>query len=119
MARHACAAASDGTLTSVMPRVVQLLMLVLLLGQLAGAAGLAGEDRCGQGCEDEAEGKACPPLCTTCTCAPHAGLTTLTGQPGLALPLPSLEKVGFADGQRTPSSPEPHEILHVPRSLAS
>ena len=100
-----------------MVRAVHVLMLVLFLGQSVGVLVLGGDGNCAAGCEDDARGKQCPPICPTCACAPHASLAMPASPIGASLTPPAAESDCFAAPQRTPPSPEPHEILHVPRSL--
>jgi hypothetical protein len=98
------------------PRVVSLLLLILMLGQAAGLS-FAGEGACAEGCEDDGQGKDCPPVCPTCTCASRPASTPLDSQPAV-VPLPPLMKVVAAVlRERFPTSPDPREIIHVPKLL--
>ena len=92
-------------------------VVVLLLGQAVGMVAVGGEDACAAGCEDGADGKQCPPVCPTCSCVPHVSPAMVVSSDGVALLPAAGERDGFAEAERTPVSPEPHEILHVPRSL--
>jgi hypothetical protein len=99
-----------------MGRVVKVLMVVLLLGQAVEMVA-GGEDACAAGCEDGADGKQCPPVCPTCSCVPHVSPMMVVSSDGVAVLPAAAGRDGFDEAQRTPVSPEPHEILHVPRSL--
>lgn len=95
-------------------------MLLLLLGQVTGLdlGALRGGDQCEENCEDEASGKSCPPACSTCSC------TMRSAQPMLAshattLVIPSIARVEVAPPPSQPASPDPREILHVPKSLVA
>jgi hypothetical protein len=96
-------------------RFLAALLLGLFLAQATGlAAALEGE--CEDACTDDDPGEECPPICPSCTCLTHtqpslvlradapliAGAPVLIDVPGPATLLPS---------------PDPREILHVPKSL--
>jgi hypothetical protein len=102
-----------------MRRAVHVLLLAVVLGQAAGVFWLVGGDACADPCEDDDQGKECPPICPTCACSPRPSPTVPVRQAVLALPLPLIRLVPFAEHDRIPPTPEPHEILHVPKSLAA
>ena len=99
-----------------MRRAVLLVMLTLVLGQAVGLAWALGEDACTEGCDDDADGRRCPPLCPDCTCSLRPVQLLPASAPVVVL-LPTRTSVVFVEFDRTPSVPEPREILHVPIAL--
>ena len=89
-------------------------MLFLVLGQAVGLERMLGEDACDPGCEDDAEGRDCPPACPTCACSPRLAPSVPSAPPAaFALP-PAPARLAFPETDRTPSVPDPREILRVP-----
>jgi hypothetical protein len=97
-----------------MVRVLRLLMLLLMLGHAAPGI-VGGDDACGEGCEDDASGKRCPPVCPTCSCtvrvAPVMASAILLAPP----PTELQGDAAFGKHDDARRSPDPDEILHVPR----
>lgn len=96
-------------------RVVLIVALILAVGQATGALWF-GEDACASDdCGDAASGKACPPNCPTCTCVPAVQTLPAT-RVVVDLEPPRVECAAGAHG-REPfiATPEPREILHVPK----
>lgn len=98
-----------------MLRILLTLALLLAFGQATGVVWF-GEDTCAvDDCNDAGSGKQCPPNCPTCACTP--ALQTLpAARVVVAVEPPRREcaRVEFA-GERAVSTPEPREILHVPK----
>ncbi len=97
----------------VVARILLVLALLLAFGQASGMPVLG--DTCGEDCPD---GKQCPPLCPTCACA-SASLPSVPAPVAvMASPLaPAPRVLVFAVPAPSGLSPDPREILHVPRSL--
>jgi hypothetical protein len=97
------------------PRMVLALVLCCLaFGQVAPAfeASVAAPEKCGQSCPGEESGDPCDPLCDVCACcsfAPQISHQTIGSVPLL---LPTRHHSVQAS---SPLSPDPSEILHVPR----
>ena len=94
-------------------RLLLVIMLVVAFGQAAGVP-LLGADACDD--IDCSDGKLCPPQCPTCTCA----TTHAPSLPAVAIavaPLPQISSrvVVFPPARQFAASPDPAEILRVPR----
>ena len=97
-----------------MARILLVLTLVLAFGQASGMPVLG--DTCGEDCPDS---KQCPPLCPTCTCASASLPSAPAPVAIMATPIALAPRVlVFAAPAAFGSSPDPREILHVPRALA-
>jgi hypothetical protein len=111
----------SGSLVVPLPLVVrgvlQVLMLVMIVGQLSGVAQSTSADVCGEDCPDDAQGKTCPPFCPSCTCAARPAPIAPSLHTELAPVLPTPRLVELPERDRTPAMPDPGEILHVPKSL--
>ena len=100
------------------PYVLRILMIVALILGFGQATGVVwfGEDTCASDdCNDASSGKACPPNCPTCACAPAAQTLPAT-RIVVAIEPPRTEcaDVAFAR-QPVITTPDPREILHVPK----
>ena len=98
-------------------RMVRVLCLLagLMLGIQGTVAGRASDDACAQSCpEDGPDGK-CPPGCADCACCGHlvSAVPAIIGL-AIALPPPSIAQIELAP--LFPPSPDPAEVLHVPKS---
>jgi len=97
------------------------LLLVLALLQAAGIADLVRRETCEAECERNGcqdctpgdDGPQCPCHCPNATNVTAPSLAVVTNAPAMQ----SLV-VAFVRDDRTHSSPDPREILHVPRSYA-
>ena len=95
-----------------MLRILLVVTLLLAVGQASGVLWLGG-DTCGEDCPD---GKQCPPQCPTCTCA-GTSVPSIPAPVATIAPAPGVEHVvEFAAPDTLVPSPDPREILHVPRS---
>ena len=87
----------------------------LIVVQTAGGSACAAQSVCNQSCPDDAPDGTCPPGCNDCSCCAHVN-------PAVA-PRPLVETVEPAMqdaptfSTALPPSPEPNDILHVPKSL--
>ncbi len=101
---------------SMLKLFVAMAAAVLLL-QASGAASLATIDDCAESCpHDDPEGE-CPPVCPSCTCVTHAHPPLLPPRDSLALSVQASTVSSFAPVAMFVPSPDPREILHVPRAL--
>jgi hypothetical protein len=101
-----------------MLRALFFAIFVLFVGQVTGAtAALAASEPCGESCPDDGPEERCAPSCTHCACGV---------QLAIALPGPRLVSTASPPAQRpddrvpaftanAPPSPDPREILRVPR----
>lgn len=98
-------------------RAVLVVLLAMLTFNVSGLAAACGDTSCDdERCPGDLSGGQCAPNCHYCSCC---SLPKVTGSTAIALPAPlarGLSWVGSID--RLPS-PEPADILHVPKlSLA-
>jgi hypothetical protein len=89
-------------------------MLCVVLGQAVGLSLFVGEDACAADCEDDVQGKNCPPICPTCACSVRSAPTVPPLTTGLLPPASVTTMSAIAAVDTVPPSPEPREILHVP-----
>ena len=99
-----------------MRRIVQLLMLFLVLGQALGLDWVAAEDACQESCDDDTDGRHCPPSCPSCTCSLRSAPAVPPTAP-VIVALPTTSTVSVPETERIPGTPEPREIMHVPIAL--
>lgn len=84
--------------------------VALATGEAATFSGVACSQRCP---DDDSQGK-CAPDCADCACCPHLRLSFAVGETKVSVPV-----VGEAvpeHQQSEPQSPEPGDILHVPKT---
>ena len=100
-----------------MRRLLRAAVLVLVFGQVTGIWVELGGDACEVGCEDDEQGATCPPSCA-CSCtmraAPMVAVRTTASAPA-----PTVSRVAPPPREAAPASPDPSEILHVPRSTVA
>ena len=96
-------------------RIVMITVLLLAFGQASGIIWF-GDDACTQD-DCDCGGKQCPPNCPTCACAPTAR-TTAAPKITLISPAREVRPVEFVALAQFVPSPDPSEILHVPRLAA-
>lgn len=87
--------------------------LVLAFGQASGVIWVGG-DSCTDDCQNDCGSQHCPPNCPTCACAPAAKLMPTKHVP-VAQPVRIMHPVDFVAREPFVSSPDPSEILHVPK----
>jgi len=96
-------------------RFLQTLAVTAVLGQIVCGWAFASTERCAAPCSEGDSGSDCPTGCGACACcAPHR--TVLPGGVGVCGAPRTGERIPVAILTR-PLSPEPREILHVPKSL--
>jgi hypothetical protein len=99
----------------------RIVVLVLVLAHAAGLAELIERDACEEICrEDGCNGNGCLPGQThTCRCNCTGVMLLLGGTRPVISKVDTPTRVAAADGtQRAHASPDPREILHVPRRAA-
>jgi hypothetical protein len=90
-----------------------MVVLALFIAQATGLPELIEADECVQPCAGESDGH-CPPACQLCVCCATTRPAVL---PQGAIVLPDqTSRLVAGEQARTPPSPEPREILHVPKS---
>lgn len=99
-----------------MRRLLRAAVVVLAFGQVTGLWAELGGELCEIDCEDDAQGKSCPPSCTTCSCPMRAASPLIVARAVVAAPVPLVSRVARPARESLPASPDPSEILHVPRS---
>jgi hypothetical protein len=95
-------------------RFVTIVALALFVAQATGAwTLLSAEPECEASCPGDGPHGECPPGCQLCACCstPRTVPPTL----GSPLPLPSVGQGLLVLGDNVPLSPDPDEILHVPK----
>jgi len=94
-------------------RIVVVAVLILAFGQSLGILWL-DEDTCeDEDCSDAASGMPCPPDCPTCTCAPSPIMPVANVV--VTEPLRIAHRVELTPREQFVPSPDPREILHVPK----
>lgn len=99
--------------------VARALLLVLALLQATGLADLIRRETCAAECRDDGCDDDCTPGTDSPTCPCHCPVTPGIAPPDVAVikvpsPMQSAAVV-FDPSERAHASPDPREILHVPR----
>jgi hypothetical protein len=98
--------------------VLRILVVITLTFAVAQSRGVlvlgdyCGDDDCGD------LSKSCPPECPTCTCASAPAPTVAAVYATIAPPILTASSVESAYQQVHVPTPDPREILHVPRPIA-
>ena len=98
--------------------VPRALLIVLALVQASGLADAMRRDICAADCRDDGCGGGCTPDNDSSTCPCHCPVTPTIGPSTVQVvlaPTPDPVTVTFAPADRIHASPDPREILHVPR----
>jgi hypothetical protein len=102
--------------------VPRALLLVLALLQAAGVLDVVRRATCEAACRsDGCDGDGAPvDDCPQCPChCPSSSTLAAPGVTAVAIgPATHLAQISFGRADRRPSSPDPREILHVPRQRA-
>jgi hypothetical protein len=94
-------------------RLLTIIAFMLFLGQVTGASALVDADTYIESCPGERPDGDCSPRCDACSCCPT--LRPIVPLEATAvMPAPTLEAI-FGANETRPPSPEPDEILHVPK----
>jgi len=93
---------------------VLVVFLALLTFNVSGLAALCDDAPCDESCPTDASGGQCPPNCHFCSCC---SLPKVTGSARVALLIPPEQATSWICSSDRPFSPEPADILHVPKLL--
>jgi hypothetical protein len=96
-------------------RAVVVVFLALLAFNVSGLAALCGDTACDESCPTDLSGGQCAPNCHYCSCC---SLPSVTGAATVALVAPHVRAASWISVDDRLASPEPADILHVPKSLA-
>lgn len=97
-------------------RIVMIAALILAFGRASGVFWFG--DACSADCSDDCgDGKQCPPGCPTCTCAPTTQTMPST-HITVTEPERDVQRVEFVAPAAFVTSPDPRDILHVPKLAA-
>ncbi len=100
--------------------VPRALLLVLALLQATGLAAVIQRETCEAACRDDGCGGDCTPSNDSPTCACHCPVTPGINAPAFAVvrlaPSANGTVLIFDRDERNHASPDPREILHVPRN---
>jgi hypothetical protein len=94
---------------------VAVVFLALLAFNVSGLAALCGDTACDESCPTDLSGGKCAPNCHYCSCC---SLPSVTGSATVALVAPRARAASWISVDDRLASPEPADILHVPKSLA-
>jgi hypothetical protein len=94
-------------------RAVLLVFLALLTFNVSGLAAICEEATCDETCPTDVSGGQCPPNCHYCDCCslPRAANSSCNA----ALVAPTARDSSWIRSSHDLTSPEPADILHVPR----
>ena len=96
----------------------RILVFALALTHAVGLADLVMDDGCEEMCGDDACGKDCLPG-LACRCHCPSAMPALDRRPQVIVDVAApREMLVFAVDQRMHDSPDPREILHVPKYVA-
>ncbi|HET9012110.1 MAG TPA: hypothetical protein VFN38_09875 [Gemmatimonadaceae bacterium] len=95
-----------------MRRAVVVILLALLAIDVSGLSGLCGETSCDEPCPSDNSDGQCPPNCHDCSCC---SLPKVTGSAAPALVAPAARAQSWSGPIDRLPSPEPADILHVPK----
>jgi hypothetical protein len=96
-------------------RVVVVVFLALLTFNVSGLAAIWGETSCDESCPMDSSGGQCAPNCHSCNCC---SLPRVAAAATLTLVAPRTQAASWICPDDELTSPEPADILHVPKSLA-
>jgi hypothetical protein len=96
-------------------KLLSALALALAFSQGVGFFSYLGELACVTQCDDDESDTSCMPECPQCACC-NAARFVFARAAGTPLRPPLDETVTVADA-KAPASPEPREILHVPKRV--
>jgi hypothetical protein len=95
-------------------RLILLLALALGMVRVSAAPVVRAFLECVEGCADDGADGKCSPLCQDCACCARSVVAPARVQAVDVLPIVSHTLLAF-QRDRTPPSPEPREILHIPK----
>jgi len=95
-----------------MRRAALVVLLTLLTFDVSGLGALCDEPACDEPCPTDASGGQCPPNCHFCSCC---SLPRVMASTVATLVAPASHPCPFVGSVARLPSPEPADILHVPR----
>jgi hypothetical protein len=98
-----------------MRRAALIVFLALLAFNVSGLAAICGDVSCGDdSCPGDLSGGECAPNCHFCSCC---SLPKVTASTTVALVAPPVRVTAWIGSIARLTSPEPADILHVPKPL--
>ena len=97
-----------------MRRAVLAVLLTLLTFDVSGLTALCDDGPCDEPCPTDLSGGKCPPNCHDCSCC---SLPKVTASVAIALIASAARETSWIGSIDRLFSPEPADILHVPKSL--
>ena len=98
-----------------MRRAVLIVLLTLLTFDVSGLAAVCGDASCDDdSCPGDLSGGECAPNCHFCSCC---SLPKVTASTAVALLAPAAHKTTWIGSVEYLPSPEPADILHVPKAF--
>jgi hypothetical protein len=95
-------------------RAALVVFLTLLVFNVSGLAAPCDEATCDETCPTDVSGGQCPPNCHYCSCC---SLPKVMGSTAVFLIEPQAGNASWVGATRDLASPEPADILHVPKRL--
>jgi hypothetical protein len=95
-------------------RALLVAVLLLLTFDVSGLGALCGETTCEDPCPTDDAGGQCPPNCHACS---GCSLPKVTRGGELLLATPEVHEQTWFESHDRPSSPEPADILDVPKPV--
>ena len=83
--------------------------------QTASGIARVSDEACSQSCPDDAPDGSCPPGCNDCSCCAH--LNPVVASIVLVETVEGITQDAPVISTSLPPSPEPNDILHIPKSL--
>ena len=97
-----------------MRHAVLVVFLALLTFNVSGLSSVVGDADCDESCPTDLSGGQCPPNCHYCSCC---SLPRGTAPAIITLFAPMARDASWLRSSDEVTSPEPAEILHVPKPL--
>jgi hypothetical protein len=91
------------------------ILVGLALPLQAAPAAHVIDQSCAQTCDDDDQDGRCPPDCADCSCCAHAAPVVVTAMRVTVLPI-APELCRFARAETLPTSADPNEVFHIPKS---
>jgi hypothetical protein len=96
------------------PRVLIVVFLALLMFDVSGLAALCGDPACDEDCPADASAGECAPNCHACSCC---SLPKVLETAAVTFVVPPAEATSWIRSSERLPTPEPADILHVPKPL--
>ena len=95
-----------------MRRAVLIVLLTLLTFDVSGLSALCGDPGCDEDCPTDLSGGECAPNCHSCSCCSLPKVAGSSTPAAIALQSGDMSWVAASED---PPTPEPADILHVPK----